>query len=347
MTEALSKITTASQSDNRMNGIPGPVRVAILLLALGEERGSAIWQTLNDDEIRQVSSIMAKLGTISREHLDSVVNAFIDDSSAEKLDGGPEPTEKILMSALSRQRAKSIIEEIRIPENPNLWQKIEQARPEQVSNFLAREYPQTIAIILARMKADAAAKIFARLPSQLASDVLDRMTRIESVPEKIIQEIGLAIENEFMAAANRPKINSPIEHIANILNTLDKRAEIKLLGALDYSNKNASQQLRSIMFSFDDLSKLNSSSIQTLIRSIERELLIKALKGASKPTKEFFYSQMSQRAARGFQDDMEALGPIRLKEVDDAQRSIVNLAKDLASKGEIVLSLNSDDEMVS
>lgn len=347
MTEQRFKPSASSQTENRPAEIPGPVRVAILLLALGEERGATIWQTLNDDEIRQVSNIMAKLGTVSKEQLNLVVRDFIRESSSDKLDGGPEPTEKILMNALPRQRAKSIIEEIRIPENPNLWQKIEQARPDHVASFLIREYPQTIAIILTKIKSESAAKIFARLPSHLASDVLDRMTRIESIPESVIQEIGVTIENELIAATNKPKVNAPVEHIANILNTMDKRSEIKLLGALDNLNKEASQQLRSIMFSFDDLSNLNSASIQTLIRSIDRELLIKALKGATRPTRDFFYSQMSQRAARGFQDDMDALGPIRLKEVDDAQRSIVNLAKDLAAKGEIVLALNTDDEMVS
>jgi flagellar motor switch protein FliG len=329
------------------DAIPGAVKAAIILLALGEERGAIIWQTLSDAEARLVSSIMAKLGSIRRDVLFRVAKQFIQEVTTTNLTGGPEPTQKILLGALPRPQAKSIIEEIKTPESPDLWQKLSMAKADHLVSYLSKEYPQTIAIIISKITTEQAARALALMSPALATDIVDRMLRLEPVADDIMRGIETSIEENFIAPPPLPGRRDPIDRVAEIFNAFDKKSESRFLAALDSKNRSAAQKLRALMFSFDELSRLDATSAQTLIRSIERETLIKALKGATKGTKEFFFSQMSQRAARSMVEDMDALGPVRLKDVDEAQRSVVNLAKDLAAKGELVLATRlSDDEMV-
>jgi flagellar motor switch protein FliG len=328
--------------------IPGPVRAAILLLALGEENGSAIWQSLNDDEARLVSSIMAKLGSVKQETLLRVAADFMREVSTSQLAGGPERTEKILLGALPRPQARSIIEDIKTPENPTLWQKLSLAKPDQLADYLSKEYPQTVAVVLSKLSPEQSAKVLSLLPSNLATDLIDRMLRMEPVSDDVLKGIEKAIEEGFVTPPPLPGRRDPMDYVAQIFNAFDKKYEGRFLAALDATNRSAAQKLRALMFSFDELAKMDATSAQTLLRSVEREQMVKALKGSTKGVREFFFSQMSQRAARSFMEDMEMLGPVRLKEVDEAQRAIVNLAKDLASKGEIVLATNSnDDEMIN
>ena len=345
---AIASNTAAHTTSQSTGSIPGPIRAAVLLLALGEENGSAIWQALSDDEARQVSAIMAKLGSVKQETLLRVAHEFMREVTSKNLAGGPERTEKILLGALPRPQARSIIEEIKTPESPNLWQKLSLAKPDQLADFLKKEYPQTIALVLSKISPEQSAKVLSLLPSRLATELVDRMLRLEPVSDDVLKGIEAMIEEEFVTPPPLPGRRDPMDHVAQIFNAFDKRHENLFLAALDSTNRSAAQKLRALMFSFDELAKMDATSAQVLLRSVEREIMIKALKGATKSVREFFFSQMSQRAARSFMEDMEMQGPIRLKDVDEAQRTIVNLAKDLAAKGELVLATNSnDDEMIS
>jgi len=331
-----------------MGSIPGPIRAAVLLLALGEENGSSIWQALSDDEARQVSAIMAKLGSVKQETLLRVAHDFMKEVTSKNLAGGPERTEKILLGSLPRPQARSIIEEIKTPESPNLWQKLSFAKPDQLADFLKKEYPQTIALVLSKISPEQSAKVLSLLPSPLATEIVDRMLRLEPVSDEVFKGIETMIEQEFVTPPPLPGRRDPMDHVAQIFNAFDKKYESLFLAALDSSNRSAAQRLRALMFSFDELAKMDANSAQILLRSVERETMIKALKGATKSVREFFFAQMSQRAARSFMEDMDMQGPIRLKDVDEAQRTIVNLAKDLAAKGELTLATHAnDDEMIS
>jgi flagellar motor switch protein FliG len=345
---AQSNATASAAPSTATAPIPGPVRAAILLLALGEESGSAIWQSLNDEEARLVSSIMAKLGAVKQETLLRVAADFMRQVTSSQLTGGPERTEKILLGALPRPQARSIIDDIKTPENPTLWQKLSLAKPDQLADYLSKEYPQTIAVVLSKLTPDQSAKVLSLLPSAMATDLIDRMLRMEPVSDEVLKGIEMSLEEGFVTPPPLPGRRDPMDHVAQIFNAFDKKYEGRFLAALDATNRAAAQQLRALMFSFDELAKMDATSAQTLLRSVEREQMVKALKGATKAVREFFFAQMSQRAARSFQEDMEILGPVRLREVDEAQRAIVNLAKDLASKGELVLATNAnDDEMIN
>lgn len=336
-----------TKDNETMAPIPGPVKAAILLLALGEENGAMVWDMLDVDEVKKVSAIMARLGSIKTDTLNDIARNFLDEVNSSTLSGDALATEKILMNSLPRTKAKAILQELRSPENPTLWQKLSVINADIIAKYLRNEYPQIAAVILARFDPDFAAKILAQFPTDIATDLIHRIVKIETIDDQALKLIEESLTQEF---ALDGKFNSgvdQIEKISKIFNFLDKKAETRILSSLDDLNSQMSQKLRALLFSFDDLTKMNPTSAQVLIRSIDREVLIKALKGATKSSREFFFSRMSQRAARALQDEIEILGPIRLKDVDEAQRIIVNLAKDLAAKGEIVLASNStDDEMV-
>ena len=330
-----------------MAPIPGPVKAAILLLALGEENGAAVWDMLDTHEVRKVSSIMTRLGPIDADTLQSIAQNFLSDMNKSSLSGDAKVTEKILMNSLPRNKAKAIIDDIRMPENPDLWQTFSLVQPENIARYLKNHYPQISAYILSKLDSAITAKVLALLPNALASDILNRMLKLDTINPGSIDIIETSLKEEFSTTTRLTSAQDSIEQISKIFNFLDKKTETRILSTLDESNFAAAQKIRSMLFAFEDLTKLNSASAQILIRTIDRDILVKALKGSTRSVKDFFFAQMSQRAAKALQDDLEMLGPIRLKDVDDAQRMITNLAKDLAAKGEIMLaSTSTDDELI-
>ena len=330
-----------------MEKLPGPVRAAILLLALGERDGAPIWQALTDPEVRTVAMIMAHLGSVSKVALLKTAAEFVQQVSASDFAGNPAITEKLLLSTLPRNRAKGIIEEIKVPTSPDLWDRLAYIRPEQLSVFLKNEYPQTAAVVLSYLRSEQAARVLARLPTDFATDVVDRMLRLEGISPEVMEGIEEMLKSEFVTGDLPGSRGDPIEKVAHIFNSFEPKTEGRFLAALDSVNRNASQKLRALMFLFEDLGKIDQNSAQVLMRAVERDVLMKALKGATTGMREFFLALMSQRAQKSFMDDMETMGPIRLRDVDEAQRAIINLAKDLAAKGEILLGSNSsDDEMI-
>lgn len=339
--------TLRQKNQNELAPIPGPVKAAILLLALGEENGAKIWDMLEIEEVKRVSAIMAHLGAVKTEILNDIARNFLEEMDSSSLSGDTAITEKILMNTLPRNKARAILQELRVPDDPTLWQKLSFINPEIVAKYLRHEYPQIAAAILVRFDPEFAAKILAQFPTDLASELINRIVKIDKTDDIALKVIEDALEQEFALGQKLSQNTDQIERISKIFNHLDKKSETRILSSLDDLNSQMSQKLRALLFSFDDLTRMNTASAQVLIRSIDREILVKALKGSTKSTREFFFSQMSQRAAKACQEEIDILGPIRLKDVDDAQRVIANLAKDLAAKGEIILASNSsDDEMV-
>jgi flagellar motor switch protein FliG len=327
--------------------LKGPERAAVFLLALGEEHGAPIWQLLDDDEIRTVSLAMSQLGPIEPEQVEQLVVDFISNMGNGAVTGDYERTEKLLSKLLPRSRAELIMEEIRGPAGRNMWQKLSNVQDQVLANYLKNEYPQTVAVILSKIRSDHAARVLGILPDEFALDVVNRMLRMEAVPKDALERIEETLRVEFIANLAHTARRDSHELMAEIFNAFDRHTESRFLSALDETNRDAAQRIRSLMFVFDDLARLDPGSAQTLMRSVDKETLGKALKGASEPVRDFFMSNMSQRAAKVLQDDMAALGPVRLKDVDEAQQKMVNLAKELAAKGEIMISKNrAEDELI-
>lgn len=326
----------------------GPQRAAVILLVLGDEYGRSLWKELDDDEIRVVTRAMAELGTVDSDDVEKLMIDFVSSlSAAGAVTGSLDRTISLLEKILPSDQVALLMEEIRGPAGRNMWQKLGNIDAAVLANFLKNEYPQTIAVILSKIRPDHAANVLRNLPNDLSIEVVGRMLRLESVQKETLDHIENTLRTEFVSTLTQTRRRDPHEMMADIFNGFDRQTEIRFLSALDASNQESAERIRALMFTFEDLAQLDPAGLQTLMRQVDKDTLTRALKGASETMRNFFFGAMSQRAAKIMQDDIEGLGPLRLKEVDEAQSKLAQLTKDLAERGEIVLSKgNSEDELV-
>ena len=327
--------------------LSGPEKAAVMLLALGDE-GESLWQQLDEEEIREVSQAMSNLGTVSSSAVERLIVDFVGQmSSTGSLMGSFEATQRLLTSFLPGDKVESIMEELRGPAGRTMWDKLGNVNEEVLANYLKNEYPQTVAVVMSKIRSDHAARVLACLPENFAMEVVLRMLRMESVQKEILDDVERTLRSEFMSNLARTNRRDAHEMMAEIFNNLDRAAESRFLSALEERNKDAAERIRQLMFTFEDLNKLDPGSVQTLLRNVDKGQLAIALKGSSEPLRDLFFSNMSERAGKILREDMEAMGPVRLREVDEAQMQMVITAKNLAASGEItILDSKDDDELV-
>ncbi|TNC12808.1 flagellar motor switch protein FliG [Methylobacterium terricola] len=325
--------------------MPGTQRAAALLLLLGDEDGAPIWRMLEEDEIKKVSHAMVQLGSLEADVVEHLIIDFVSRLSASGgITSSFERTETLLLKIFPPEQVAVIMAEVKGASGRRVWASLTQIDPEILASFLRSEYPQTVAVILSRVRSDYAAKVLTILPEDFAIDVLNRMLRMETVQKEALRHIEEILRVEFVSTIAQTTRRDAHELLADVFNAFDRQTEIRFLAALDQANRGSAKKIRQLMFTFDDLMKLDAGSVQTLMRSVDRDVLARALKGASDPVRAFFFANMSSRAAKNMQDEMGSLGPIRLKEVDEAQSKMTDLAKDLAEKGEIMIAKNSAEE---
>src|SRR5215472_17259866 len=345
--------TLGARQGNRAGGgksepLSGPRRAAILMLALGEQYGGKIWGLLDDDEVRQLSLEMSTLGTVEVDTVEDMLLEFVSRMSASgALMGNFDATERLLQQYLPPERVNGIMDEIRGPAGRNMWERLSNVQEEVLANYLKNEYPQTIAVVLSKLKSEHAARVLSILLEELALDVVNRMLKMEAVQKEVIESVEKTLRTEFMSNLSQTRRRDAHEVMAEIFNNFDRQTETRFITSLEEENRESAERIKALMFTFDDLIKLDSASAQTLMRHVDKEKLGVALKSANEEVKAFFLGNMSSRAGKMLMDDMQAMGPVRLRDVDEAQALLVNLAKDLAAKGEITLTKNrADDELV-
>ncbi len=328
--------------------LSGPEKAAILMLALGEDHAARLFELMEEEEIKELSQTMANLGTISSTLVERLCVEFAEQiSSTGSLIGTFESTERLLLKVMNRDKVDSIMEDIRGPAGRTMWEKLANVNETVLANYLKNEYPQTVAVVLSKIKPDHAARVLNLLPESFAMEVIMRMLRMESVQKDVLDDVERTLRNEFMTNLARSTRRDAHEMMAEIFNNLDRQTENRFLAALEERNRDSAERIKALMFTFDDLGRLDPSAVQTLMRSVDKTKMAIALKGASEAMREMFFSNMSERAAKIMREDMSAMGPVRLKDVDDAQIYMVQLAKDLAARGEIVISEGkADDELV-
>ncbi|WP_138381305.1 flagellar motor switch protein FliG [Luteithermobacter gelatinilyticus] len=323
-------------------------RAAALMLALGDDHGRIIWNLLDDEEVKELSLAMSSLGTVDAKVIEELFLDFANNvSSVGTMTGNFDNTERLLSKMLPKDKVTQIMEEIRGPAGRTMWDKLGNVNEVVLATYLKNEYPQTVAVVLSKIKPEHAAAVLSVLPDDFAMEVIMRMLRMEPVQKDILDKVEQTLRTEFMNNLARTSRKDSHETIAEIFNFLDRSSETRFLTALEDRNRESAERVRALMFTFDDLQSLDSTGVQTLLRSIDKDRLGLALKGASEKLRDIFFSNMSERAAKILKEDMEAMGPVRLKDVDEAQMEIVNVAKDLADAGEIVLADNkSEDELI-
>jgi flagellar motor switch protein FliG len=303
---------------------------------------------MDEEEIKDISQTMSTLGTISASLVEKLLVEFVSQMSATgSLMGSYESTERLLTRFMQPDKVTQIMEEIRGPAGRTMWDKLGNVNETVLANYLKNEYPQTVAVVLSKIKPEHSARVLAALPEEFALEVIQRMLRMESVQKDILDKVERTLRVEFMSNLARTAKRDAHEYMAEIFNNFDRQTEGRFMAALDERSRESAERIKALMFTFEDLGKLDPGSIQTLLRNVEKDKLGLALKGATDSLRDVFFSNMSERAGKILREDMEAMGPVRLKDVDDAQMRMVNVAKDLANKGEIMIaSKQGEDELI-
>src|SRR5437879_9755202 len=315
-TSNVNDITTviaslASRQSNRAKAKPlaGPQRAAVLMLALGEQYGAKVWALLDDDEVRELSIHMSNLGTVEADVVEDLLLEFVSRMSASgALMGNFDATERLLTQYLPSERVVGILDEIRGPAGRNMWEKLSNVQEEVLANYLKNEYPQTVAVVLSKIKPEHAARVLAILPEDLALDVVNRMLKMESVQKEVIERVENTLRTEFMSNLSQTRRRDAHEVMAEIFNNFDRQTETRFMTQLEEENRDSAERIKTLMFTFDDLTRLDTASAQTLLRHVAKHKLTVALKGATELVRQFFLSNMSTRAAKMLLDDMQEIG---------------------------------------
>ncbi len=327
--------------------MPGSEKAAVLLLALGED-AKGIWAGLDDDELREISGAMSNLGAVKAETVEILIKDFVNRlAGAGAITGTYDQTHKLLLQFLPRDKVDALMEELRGPAGRTMWDKLGNVNENVLANYLKNEYPQTVAVILSKIKTEHAARVLTSLPPDFALECIQRMLRMEPVQRDILEKIESTLRTEFMTNLARTSKRDSHELMAAIFNNFDRQTEGRFLSLLEEKSKESADRIRSLMFVFEDLAKLDPGGIQTLLRNVDKDKLGLALKGANDEMRNLFMSNMSERAAKLLREDMAALGPVKLKDVEGAQQEMVSVAKTLADRGEILLAEGgSQDELI-
>ena len=343
----MARLTNKKPAVEDARKLTGPEKAAVILLSLGEDH-TRLWQGLDEDEIKEISQAMASLGTVSAQVVEELLVEFVSGMSGSgAVMGSFEQTQRLLASFMPGDRVEGLMEEIRGPAGRTMWDKLGNVNEAVLANYLKNEYPQTVAVVLSKVKPDHASRVLTSLPEDFALECVQRMLRMEPVQREILDKIEQTLRTEFMSNLARTSKRDSHEMMAEIFNNFDRQTESRFIAALEERNRESAERIRALMFVFEDLGKLDPGGVQTLLRAVEKGQLALALKGSSDALREMFFSNMSERASKIMRDDMDNMGPVRLRDVDQAQMAMVQAAKDLAAKGEIMLAgSGGDDELI-
>ena len=330
------------------NALSGPEKAALVVMSVGEENADRLFTLMDEEEIKELSQQMANLGNVSSQLIERLFVEFTERiSSTGSVVGNYESTERLLLKVMEKDKVDAIMEEIRGPAGRTMWDKLGNVNESVLANYLKNEYPQTVSVVLSKIKPEHAARVLGNLPEPFALEVIMRMLRMDAVQREVLDDVERTLRTEFMSNLARTSRRDAHEMMADIFNNLDRATESKFLNSLEERNKESAEKIKALMFTFEDLAQLDPSGVQTLMRAAENDKLAIALKGASEPLRDLFFSNMSERAAKIMKEDMQAMGPVRLRDVDEAQMHLVQIAKDLAARNEIILSDGSEeDELV-
>ncbi len=328
----------------------GPVKAAIFLLAMGEAFTSEVFKYLKETEVRMVSALMAQIQHIPGEAVKKVldeVRAKMGMVQGEVSVPVEEFLKKVLFSSMPEEQAKQIYEDIMRQLHPSTFQKLSSLEPKVIVNFLSNEHPQTIAVILAHLDPALAAQILEELNDKLQADVMLRIANLEKISPEIVAEIDRVLEEELFSVemSDATKVGGA-EKVAEILNSVDRNLEDTLMEQIEDTSEELAEEIRKLMFKFEDLLQVDDLAIVAILKEISTEELKLALKAASEELRAKFFNNMSERAGMMLKEDLEAMGPVRLKDVEQAQQAIIRVAKRLESEGKIVLGGKGGDDVL-
>jgi flagellar motor switch protein FliG len=331
--------------DKTTGAINGVEKASILMMSLDEEVATKIFALMTEDEIRRISHCMSSLGKIDTNTVEGLVNEFSEEiSSGKSVIGDIANAKKLLTKALGADKVDSIMGDVSGPMGKDTWDRLNNVEAELLAAYLKNEYPQTVALILSKIKTAHSAKILSILPDDFSMEVIRRMIKLEPVKREVLGDIEKILQTEFMSSLSQAKKVDTMETIAEIFNNFDRGTEAKFFDLLDKKDPTVSERIRELMFTFEDILKVAPAGIQAIIRAADKTKLPIALKGASEEMKTLFFSNMSERASKLLKEEIQALGPVRISDVDEAQMSLVVTTKQLADSGEVTIPEGDEEE---
>ena len=336
-------------SKNSYTEITGVQKAAVLLIALGPERSSQIFKHLKDDEIEQLTLEIANTKSVPSELKDEVIEEFYEICLAQQYisEGGIAYAKELLDKALGDDRARDVIGRLTASLQVRPFEFVRKADASQLLNFIQDEHPQTIALILAYLPSSQAAAVVSALAPEKQADVAKRIAMMDRTSPDVIKEVERVLEKKLASLVNQDyTIVGGVDSIVNILNTVDRSTEKHIMENLEIEEPELADEIRRKMFVFEDILILDNRSIQTVLREVDNNELAIALKNANEDVQQVIFDNLSSRLATMIKEDMEFMGPVRLKDVEEAQQKIVNIIRKLEDSGEIVISRGGGDEIV-
>lgn len=334
--------------DALIDNLSGPEKAAVFLLTLGEDFTSKVFKRLDEEELKVVGRQMAKMDHVDQEDITALLNEFKGDSGESDLFlSGDSMLENALKTALNNDKASAIMEEIRSDWKLTLFQKARKLEPKVLVNFLRNEHPQTVALVLAVLEHSQAASVLSELKEDTQVEVVMRMSELDKVSPEILVDVDRVLQEELLSVEGMEgqKLGG-VEAVAEILNNADRALEASILEGVEEQRESLAEEIRKLMFVFEDLVNVDDRGIMAVLKEVSTDDLKLALRTASEELKDLIFRNMSSRAVEMFKEDMEIMGPVRLRDVEAAQQPIIKIAKRLEQEGKIQLVSGGDDEYV-
>ena len=333
----------------RDSELTGMQKAAILLIALGPEKSSAIFKNLKEDEIESLTLEIANTRSVAPQVKEAVLEEFYKVSLAQQYisEGGIAYAKDLLEAALGPEKARDVISKLTVSLQVRPFEFIIKTDPSQLLNFIQDEHPQTIALILAYMPVQQAAQVISSLPSEKQADVAKRIAQMDRTSPDVIQEVERVLEKKLENLANQDyTIVGGVDSIVDILNSVDRTTNKRIMDDLEVENVELADEIKKKMFLFEDIVKLDDKSIQRVLREVDNNSIALALKGVKVDVQEAIFRNLSSRLADMIREDMEFMGPVRIKDVEEVQQSIVDKVRELEERGEIVIARAGGDEVI-
>ena len=345
----LSSSLGSSKKPKDFKNLNGRQKAAIFLVTLGSELSAEIFKHLREDEIETLTFEIARLDTIESEFKDAILEEFQEMMTAQNFitSGGIDYARELLEKSLGSQKAIDIINRLTSSLQVRPFDFIRRTDPAHLLNFIQQEHPQTIALILAYLDPSKASVILQNLPVEIQSDVARRIATMDRTSPDVLREVERVLEKKLSTLSSEDYTAAGgVESIVEILNLVDRSSEKSIIESLEEDDAELAEEIKKRMFVFEDIVLLDDRAIQRVLREVDSQELSKALKSVDVEVQDKVFKNMSKRAAAMLKEDMEFMGPVRLKDVEDAQQKIVASIRRLEDSGEIVIARSGEDELV-
>ncbi|MDL2316015.1 flagellar motor switch protein FliG [Desulfovibrio sp. OttesenSCG-928-A18] len=335
-------------SDTQLS-VEGAKKTAVLLLTLGEQFAGEVFKRMDREELAAVSRAMVELETVPKELVEEVLREYYHAlvTGREMVRGGQEAVKRLLLPNVDSDTAKYVSDILELDTGPQPFREIGKVSPKLLAQILRNEHPQTLALILGNLPVDSAADLLTKLPAGVRAEVLMRLANLEAVPEEMLMTVDKVLQSQLIAMGGKEgKKVGGVASVAEILNAVDRATEEEVLSDIEEESATMAEEIRNLMFVFEDVKDLDDRSIREILKEISNEDLTMAMRGATEDMKTLFFRNMSERAANMIREDLEIMGPTRLSDVEASQQNIVKIVRRLEGEGRIAISRGGGDVFV-